>query len=50
MRGRASHEGRRWVMSVIIDIIAVELMELSRRMNPLWFIRFEDIYALTARQ
>lgn len=37
-------------MSVIIDIIAVEWMELSRRMSPLWFIRFEEIQTLTARQ
>jgi len=36
-------------MSVIVDIVAVELMELSRRLNPLWFIRFEEIQALTAR-
>lgn len=40
---------RRYAMSVITDIIAVELAEAARRENPMWVIGFEDIRQLTAR-
>lgn len=36
-------------MRFIRDIVAVEFMELARRMNPMWVIKFEDIQMLTAR-
>lgn len=31
------------------EIVAVELMKLSLRLSPLWFITFDDIQLLTAR-
>lgn len=40
---------RRYAMSVITDIIAVELAEAARRESPLWLIGFDDIRQLTAR-
>jgi len=40
---------RRHAMSVITDIVAVEWMELSRSVNPMWVIDFSDIKQLTAR-
>ncbi|GEM_PF-3317276 len=40
---------RRYAMSVITDIIAVELAEAERRESPLWLIDFDDIRQLTAR-
>lgn len=40
---------RRHAMSVIADIVAVEWMELSRSVNPLWVIDFSDIRQLSAR-
>jgi len=36
-------------MSVIIDIIIVEMRQMSWVMNPMYFIEFEDITGLTAR-
>jgi hypothetical protein len=40
---------RRYTMSVITDIVAVELAEAARRESPLWLIGFDDIHQLTAR-
>ncbi len=37
-------------MSVIIDIVIVELRELSLAYNPMYFLNFEEIRNLTARQ
>ena len=37
-------------MSAIIDIVIVELRELSLVMNPMYFLNFDEIRHLTARQ
>jgi hypothetical protein len=45
--GVAARRGH--AMSVIADIVAVELMEQSRSVNPLWVIDFSEIRQLSAR-
>jgi hypothetical protein len=48
-RGDGIAARRRHAMSVIADIVAVEWMELSRSVNPMWVMEFSDIRQLTAR-
>ncbi len=36
-------------MSVIIDIVIVELRNLSEILNPLYFFEFDDLRALFSR-